>query len=272
MRRICSVLKLPRSTYHRKPRPRTHACPDHRLAPLVEAIFHANRRCYGYRRIVCELQRRGMSCGQQRIRRLMRGQGLLALQRKRFTPRTSDGKAARPCLNLLAKSPPPDAPNQAWAGDITFIPSGRGWIYLAVVIDLWSRRVIGWSLSRSLNREVVVDALRQALQSRPGASSTIFHSDRGSQYSCGTFRAMLREAGLRQSMSRLANPYDNARTESFMGTLKTEMSGDGPFEDIEDARARLFDYIDVFYNRRRLHSSIGYLSPNEFEARFHQQT
>lgn len=202
----------------------------------------------------------------------MRRNGFKALQRKRFTPRTSDGKATRPCLNLLAKSPPPEAPNQAWAGDITFIPSRRGWLYLAIVIDLWSRRIIGWSLSRSLNREVVVDALRQALQSRPVTGSTIFHSDRGSQYSCRTFRTMLREAGLRQSMSRLANPYDNARTESFMGTLKTEMSGNGPFEDIKDARTKLFDYIDVFYNRQRLHSSIGYKSPNQLEAEFHKQS
>lgn len=264
------MLGLPRSTYHRAARPRAHPCPDHRLAPLIETIFHANRRCYGYRRIARELERRGIPCGQQRIRGLMRRQGLHAIQRKRFTPRTSDGKASGPCPNLLAQSPPPDAPNRIWAGDITFIRSSGGWLYLAVVIDLCSRRIIGWSLSKSMHSGLVIDALRQALQSRKRSSVTIFHSDRGSQYSSEGFRRMLAEAGLRQSMSRLANPYDNAWTESFMGTLKTEMAGESPLTDLHDGRRKLFDYIDAFYNSRRLHSSIGYLSPNQFEAKFHQ--
>lgn len=266
MRRICTVLGLPRSTYHLA----SHPHKDDRLMPLIEEIFHANRRCYGYRRIACELRRRGITCGAARIRRLMRRQGLQAIQRKRFTPRTSDGKASRPCPNLLGKATFPTAPNQVWTGDITYMPSSKGWLYLAVVIDLCSRRIIGWSLSNSMQGGLVADALRQAIQSRGKAASTIFHSDRGSQYSSGAFRQMLDGAGLRQSMSRLANPYDNAWTESFMGTLKTEMSDEGPFKDITDARTKLFDYIDVFYNRRRTHSSLGYLSPFQFEAKFNQ--
>lgn len=264
------MLGLPRSTYHRAARPRANPCPDHRLGPLIQTIFHANRRCYGYRRIARELEQRGIPCGQQRIRGLMRRQGLHALQRKRFTPRTSDGKASRPCPNLLAQSPPPDAPNQIWTGDITFIRGSGGWLYLAVVIDLCSRRIIGWSIAETMHTGLVIDALRQALQSRKRSSATIFHSDRGSQYASEGFRRLLIESGMRQSMSRLANPYDNAWTESFMGTLKTEMSGEAPFSDLHDARRKLFDYIDAFYNSRRLHSSIGYLSPNRFEAKLEQ--
>ncbi|WAC21895.1 IS3 family transposase [Luteolibacter sp. SL250] len=271
LRRICSVLGLPRSTYHHKPRPPAQPWPDQELAALISTIFHANRRCYGYRRIACELANRGVSCGWQRARRMMRRQGLHAIQRRRFTPKTSDGKASHPCANLLAKLPPPQAPDQVWAGDITLIPSREGWLYLAVVIDLWSRRIIGWSLSRSIDRALVTDALRQALQSRRKIVSTIFHSDRGSQYSSTAFRAMLAGSGLRQSMSRLANPYDNARTESFMGTLKAEMAEEETFRNLDEARQKIFSYIDAFYNPRRLHSSIGYLSPNQFEARFQRQ-
>lgn len=266
------MLGLPRSTYHRTARPRAHACPDHRLGPLINTIFHANRRCYGYRRIARELEDRGIPCGQQRIRSLMRRQGLHALQRKRFRPRTSDGNASRPCPNLLSQSPPPDAPNQVWTGDITFIRRAGGWLYLAVVIDLYSRRIIGWNLAETMHSGLVIDTLRQAIQSRPRSSATIFHSDRGSQYSSEGFRRLLAEAGLRQSMSRRANPYDNAWTESFMGTLKTEMGGEEPFSDLHDARRSLFDYIDAFYNSRRRHSSIGYLSPNQFESKFHQSS
>jgi transposase InsO family protein len=198
----------------------------------------------------------------------MAERGLHALQPKNFLPKTSDGRADKPSPNLLAGRPLPEAPNRAWAGDITFIPTSTGWLYLAVVIDLGSRRIVGWSLADHMRSELVVDALRQALVVRP-ANEAIFHSDRGSQYGSAAFRKVLATAGLRQSMSARANPYDNAWTESFIGTLKHEMLQNGCFENASDARTELFEYIEGYYNTHRKHSSIGYLTPSQFETKFH---
>ena len=187
------------------------------------------------------------------------------MQPKNYMPKTSDGRADKPCANLLAGEPAPRKPGQAWAGDITFIPTSSGWLYLAVVIDLCSRRVVGWSLADHLRSDLVLDALHQALQTRP-TDRTIFHSDRGSQYGSTPFRQALAKAGLRQSMSARANPYENAWTESFIGTLKLEMLHDGCFENASDARAEIFDYIEGYYNTHRKHSAIGYKTPTQFEA------
>lgn len=164
--------------------------------------------------------------------------------------------------------PAPGSPDQAWAGDITFIPTASRWLYLAVVIDLGSRRILGWSLAEHMRSALVVHALRQALQTRPKAKvkGIIFHSDRGSQYGSSSFRSALSQAGLRQSMSARANPYDNACTESFMGTLKREMLQGGSFLDAEDAKLELFEYIESYYHHQRIHSAPGYLTPNQFEA------
>lgn len=270
VRRICTVLGLPRSSYHHaaavsEPRRR-----DLQLAIRIREIFRDNRGCYGYRRIARELSNRGQPCGCRTVRRLMRQEGLKAVQPRNFIPRTSDGKASRPSPNLLAGAAPPAAPDEVWAGDITFIPCATGWLYLAVVIDLCSRRIIGWSLAGRMQGSLVTAALQQAVQSRK-ASGTIFHSDRGSQYSGAAFRQLLGENGLRQSMSGRANPYDNATTESFIGTLKAELIRGGSFASIQDARDELFEYIDAFYNSRRLHSSLDYRSPMQFEAGFHTQ-
>ena len=162
----------------------------------------------------------------------------------------------------------PEAPNRAWAGDITLIPTATGWLYLAVVIDLCSRRIVGWSLDDHLRSDLVVAALRQALGSRP-TKHTIFHSDRGSRYGSTTFRQALAGAGMRQSMSARANPYDNAWSESFIGTLKGEMLQGGCFENVTDARLELFDYIEGYYNTHRKHSALGHLTPSQFETRIH---
>jgi transposase InsO family protein len=203
----------------------------------------------------------------------MSQRSLRALQPKNFTPKTSDGRADRPSPNLLCGKPLPEVPNRAWAGDITFIPTATGWLYLAVVIDLCSRRIVGWSLADHMRSDLVVDALRQALQTRSTQCSIkrltdrpIFHSDRGSQYGSATFRNVLAKAGLLQSMSSRANPYDNAWTESFIGTLKHEMLHGGCFENADDARIEIFEYIEGYYNTHRKHSSLGYLSPNQFET------
>jgi len=265
---VCKVLAEARSSFYHASTPTATHVADASLGALIETIFRRHRRRYGYRRVGAELSDRGVTCAPARVRRLMAQRALHALQPKNFLPKTSDGRADKPSANLLCGQPLPDAPDQAWAGDITFIPTSTGWLYLAVVIDLCSRRIVGWSLADHLRSDLVLDALRQALQTRP-THDTIFHSDRGSQYGSTPFRKALVKAGLRQSMSARANPYDNAWTESFIGTLKHEMLQGGCFENASDARIEIFEYIEGYYNTHRKHSSIGYKTPSQFEAKIH---
>ena len=266
IRAICAVLEVPRSSYYHAAKPTPTQRSDEELGAVIETIFREHRRRYGYRRISAELASMGLTCAPERVRRLMRERGLKALQPRSIVPKTSDGRADRPSLNLLLDQPLPDTPNTVWAGDITYIPTGKGWLYLAVVIDLCSRRIVGWSLAGHLKASLVGDALRQALGSRSVSRGLIFHSDRGSQYGSREYRQLLEQAGIRQSMSARANPYHNAWTESFMATLKTEMLQDGCFIDTPDARIELFAYIESYYNTHRRHSSLAYKTPAEFEA------
>jgi putative transposase len=268
IRKVCAVLELARSSFYHASTPTATQLADADIGELIEAVFRRHRRRYGYRRLAQVLSDRGVVCAPARIRRLMAQRALHALQPKNFLPKTSDGRADKPSPNLLVGQPFPEAPDCAWAGDITFIPTSTGWLYLAVVIDLCSRRILGWSLADHMRSELVLDALGQALQTR-SVASTIFHSDRGSQYGSAPFRKALSEAGLLQSMSARANPYENAWTESFIGTLKHEMLQGGSFQNAGDARLEIFDYIDGYYNTHRKHSSIGYKSPVQFEAQIH---
>ena len=268
IRKVCAVLGEARSSFYHASTPTATQVADAGLGDLIEAVFRRHRRRYGYRRLAEDLSDRGVTCAPARIRRLMTQRALHAIQPKKFVPKTSDGRADKPSPNLLSGNPLPDAPDRAWAGDITFIPSSTGWLYLAVVIDLCSRRIVGWSLADHMRSDLVLDALRQALQTRT-TKLTIFHSDRGSQYGSTPFRRALAQAGLRQSMSARANPYDNAWTESFIGTLKLEMLQDGCFENASDARTEIFEYIEGYYNTHRKHSAIGYQTPAQFEAQLH---
>lgn len=266
VRRICATLDVPRSSYYHAARPTPMQSSDEEIGLEIEAIFKRHRRRYGYRRIGHQLADQGITCAPSRVRRIMLERGLKAIQPKTYLPKTSDGRADKPSPNLLLGQPLPEKPNQVWAGDITFIPTARGWIYLAVVIDLCSRKIVGWSLADHMRAELVAGALKQALGSRNTAPDLIFHSDRGSQYGSGAYRRLLDQAGMRQSMSARANPYHNAWTESFMGTLKSEMLQDGCFLNDTDARTEIFDFIESYYNNHRKHSSLGYQSPAQFEA------
>ena len=268
IRQICASLEVPRSSFYHAASPTATQCGDRKIGDRIEVIFKRHRRRYGYRRIGEELSDAGVVCAPDRIRRIMRARGLRAIQPKTCVPKTSDGRADKPSPNRLLDQPLPQKPDQVWAGDITFIPTSAGWLYLAVVIDLCSRKIVGWSLGDNLRAELVVEALQQALGSRRALPGLIFHSDRGSQYGSGTYRDLLREAGIRQSMSARANPYHNAWTESFMGTLKTEMLQDGSFIGHTDARNEIFAFIDSYYNTHRKHSSLGYKTPASFEAHF----
>lgn len=266
IRPICDALEVPRSSYYHAAKPTPTQRSDHQLGDMIQAIFKRHRRRYGYRRIWEELADQDIVCAADRVRRIMRERGLRAIQPKTYVPRTSDGRADKPSPNLLFGQPLPAEPDQVWAGDITFIPTSAGWLYLAVIIDLYSRKIVGWSLDDNLRTPLVIDALKQALGSRSTTRKPIFHSDRGSQYGSGAYREVLSKAGMRQSMSARANPYHNAWTESFMGTLKAEMLQDGCFINAQDARTEIFAYIDSYYNTQRKHSALGYQTPAQFEA------
>jgi len=271
IRPICKVLGVPRSSFYHAATPTATATSDSIIGDRIEQIFREHFRRYGYRRIYAELFDEGLVCGPARVRRLMVERGLRALQAKNYVPRTSDGKADKPSPNRLLNAAMPTAPDTVWAGDITFIPTTEGWLYLAVVIDLCSRRIVGWSTADNLRAELVAEAFQQAVKSRRPKPGLIFHSDRGSQYGSKLFRSQLEKAGALQSMSAKANPYDNAWTESFIGKLKGEMLQGGCFIDAKDAQTELFAFIESYYNTRRRHSSLGYKSPFQFEALFHSQ-
>ena len=271
IRMVCLVLEYPVSSYYAAAKPTLTQLEDEFLGDQIETIFQQHRRRYGYRRILDNLQDLEITYAPTRVRRLMKERGLHAIAPKNFIPKTSDGRADKPSPNLLSDQPMPDAPNQIWAGDITFIPTSRGWRYLAVIIDLYSRKTIGWSLADHMRADLVCEAFEQAVGSRRNIEGVIFHSDRGSQYGSRKFCDLLTANKARQSMSRRANPYDNAWTESFIGTLKNEMLQDGIFIDESDARTELFSYIDRSYNTHRKHSSLGYLSPSQFESKSQYQ-
>lgn len=270
IRKICEVLQVPRSSYHAAASPTPTQLDDEKLSEQISAIFLNHRRRYGYRRIHDDLREAGVICSAARVRRLMKEKGLCALQPKNFVPKTSDGKANKPSPNLLLQEGLPSTINQAWAGDITYIPTSKGWRYLAIVIDLHSRKIIGWSFADHMRAELVCEAFQQALGARLDYSGVIFHSDRGSQYGSRHFRKLLSAAGARQSMSARANPYDNAWTESCIGTLKREMLQGGEFIDDSDAKTEIFSYIEGYYNTRRKHSSLGYLTPSKYELKNYQ--
>ena len=269
IRPICQVLGVPRSSYYHASRPTPCQSADIALGELIEGIFKRHRRRYGYRRIHSDLSDRGIICAAARVRRIMEERGLRTIQPKTYVPKTSDGRADKPSPNLLLEKPLPEQPDKVWAGDITYIPTADGWRYLAVIIDLCSRRIVGWALADHMRTELVTDALKQALGSRTIAPGLIFHSDRGSQYGSRAHRQMLEAVEILQSMSARANPYHNAWTESFMGTLKNEMLQGGSFANDADARIEIFDFIESYYNHHRKHSALGYRTPAQFEAKNH---
>ena len=266
IRRICAVLAAPRSTFYHAASPTVSQLSDQQMGGHIERIFRAHRRRYGYRRIVEQLADEGHICAPARVRRIMAKSRLRAIAPKHYVPKTSDGRADCPSSNLLLDQPLPAQVNQVFAGDITFIPTAAGWLYLAVIIDLCSRKIVGWALADHMRSTLVIDALQQALGSRSKTQNAIFHSDRGSQYGSVAFRALLKQSGIRQSMSARANPYHNAWSESVIGTIKTEMLQGGCFIDKTDAQIELFAYIESYYNTHRKHSSLGYVSPAQFES------
>ncbi len=241
---------------------------DQQLLLKIQTAFQASRRTYGSPRITAALRRNGERCGKNRVARLMRQNGLKARQKRRFVPRTTQSNHDQPIApNWLAKVPAPVQLDQVWVVDITYIATGEGWIDLAVILDACSRKVVGWAMSLSLETSLVTEALNRAQKERRPAPGLLHHSDRGVQYASSAYRALLANLKITPSMSRPANPYDNAIAESFMATFKTECFEQTP-QTRHQAKLIVFDYLETFYNPKRLHSALGYKSPVEFENQF----
>jgi transposase InsO family protein len=248
--------------------PSARACSDAVLRGEIVDIHEDSRRTYGRPRIHAELADRGVRVGAKRVARLMQSAKIQGVRRRRFV-RTTNSQHDQPIApNILERTFDPSAIgdiNRVWAGDITYVPTREGWLYLAVVLDLGSRRVVGWSMSDSMRDELVIAALDAATKARKPSKPLLFHSDRGSQYASRAYRALTRRRGIIQSMSRKGDCWDNAAVESFFGTLKAELR-DPIWDTRSAARTAIFDYIETWYNRRRRHSTLGYVSPMQYES------
>jgi transposase InsO family protein len=269
---LCDTLEVSRAGYYawRSESQSTQEQRDRELMPLVCDIFWKHKRRYGARRIAVELGAQGQPCGVDRVAKLLKIQGLRAIQPQSYKPKTTDSRHTLGFSpNLLMRAPPPTTLNRVWVADITYIPlRGGSFAYLALVLDLCSRRVVGWSLADHMTETLVLDALQHAISARQPPPQLIHHSDRGGQYAGHDFRAVLRRAAMRQSMSRAANCYDNAFMESCFGTIKTELDMT-EYENIRQARSEIASYL-AYYNTERRHSALDYLRPAAFEAQLLQ--
>jgi putative transposase len=265
----CRVLRVSRAGYYRwlnnpigKRETRRRE-----LTAKVRLVHEASRRIYGSPKIRAELLRQGVKLNRKTVARIMRESSITSKVTRKFKVRTTDSNHDHPVAeNVLDRKFTAEKPDAAWLCDITYIPTGEGWLYLAGVLDLCSRRIVGWSMAEHMRVELVQDAFTMATTQRTPSPGLIHHSDRGVQYCCGEYRDQLEAWGMVASMSRVGDCYDNAPTESFWATLKKELMSDRTFATRQEARAAIFEYIEVFYNRQRIHGSIGYVSPEQFEA------
>lgn len=266
---LCRVLQVSRQGYYawRVRAPSYRAQQDGQLETLIRCIHASSRRTYGAPRVHDELRDHGIRVAKKRVARLMRRAQLVGRRRRRFVRTTDSRHNFRAAPNLLQRDFRPQAANRVWAADITYIPTRAGWLFLAVIIDLHSRRVIGWAIQNFLDRRLSLHALQMALRSRRPAAGLVHHSDRGAQYACDDYRSALIEAGAVSSMSRKGDCWDNAVVESFFSTLKTELIHEQDFVTQEQGRAAVAEYIDGFYNCRRKHSTLGFVAPIEYEMK-----
>lgn len=268
---LCQLLKVSRSGFYawaRRP-PSPAAQRRDTLVEQIRVVHGGSHATYGSPRVYRALKAQGVACCENTVARLMRAQGVRSRAIRRFVVKTTDSRhehAVAP--NLLNRDFYPDRPDAVWTADITYVPTTEGWLYLAVVLDLFSRRVVGWATADHLRCELACDALRMALEHRRPKGELLHHSDRGVQYASKAYQELLTQAGIEPSMSRTGNCWDNAVTESFFSTTKREWIHHVSYATREEVRRSLFEYIEVFYNRQRLHSTLGYRSPAEYEIRF----
>lgn len=270
---LCRVLEVSRSGFYdwEAHQPCEREVSDALLADEIEAIFVCSARTYGAPRVHAWLARQGYRVGRKRVARIMRDKGFVGEIGRRKVRTTIADKAATPSLDLLGRDFNPTAPDQAWAGDITYIATGEGWLFLATVIDLFSRRVIGWALARHMRAELACDALRMAIATRGGTvNGVIFHSDRGSQYTADDYRKLCSDNGVRQSMGATGICWDNAAAEAFFASLKKELVHRYRWLHRADARQAIVRWIEGWYNTRRLHSTLKYRTPLEAEDNWYR--
>ena len=273
VRRMCKVLQVSPSGYYvwRERPPSKREMANRKLTEKIRDAFEESGETYGSPRIYQVMRNHGLMCSKNRVARLMAGAGLQAKQARRFRSTTKRNKAHRAAPNLLNRDFGAERPNQKWLADITYIPTLEGWLYVAAVLDLFSRKIIGWAMSDRMTTDLTLAALRMAIRQRRPGADLIHHSDQGSQYTDSRYQAVLTDHKVQASMNGVATWYDNAPMESFFGTLKSEHVYHCIYQTRDEARPDLFYYIEGFYNRRRLHSSLGYLSPEAHEQLYHKQ-
>ena len=271
VRRKCHLAEMPRSTFYAsQDRPESRRERRNRyLLVLIGEVFARSERVYGSRRVHAELRKHNICCGLNRVARLMKLHGLAGVQHRGFRVTTNSKHDYPIAPNRLGRDFRVTRPDRIYVADISYIPTEEGWLYLATEMDLFSHRIVGWSLSGRLTRELALSALGMAVGLRRPGPGLIHHSDQGVQYACGDFQRLLARHRMLPSMSRRGNPYDNAVAESFFRTLKVELIYRRRFRTRAEAKAAIVEYIELFYNRRRLHSSLGYLSPVEYEEKAH---
>ncbi|MBD0299552.1 MAG: IS3 family transposase [Nitrososphaera sp.] len=255
----------------KRKKPSAHHEKQNQMEALIIQSFQEHRRRYGVRRLVAELKAEGRQIGKHRVQGVLRHNGLKAIQPRSFVPRTTQSRHPYPISpNLLLEYGTVTKPNEVWVGDITFIPlTGGGFLYLAVWMDLYSRRIVGWHLEVHMQEALVVEALKTAFKTRAIGKGMIVHSDQGGQYAGGTFRKLLDKNGVRQSMSRADNVYDNAFMEALFSRFKAELLEGGAFQSKEDAQTEIFEYIEMYYNPKRRHSALNYQSPVNYENHYY---
>jgi transposase InsO family protein len=267
----CDVLEVSRSGFYdwQVRLPSARAARREELAAKIQSIHLDNRQAYGSPRIFQALKAQGETVSENTVAKIMREEEIRAKSKKKFVPRTTDSCHEQPVAkNILDRRFQAELPNQKWAADITYIPTDEGWLYLAGVIDLCSRMIVGWSMADHMRSDLVEDALEMAIARRRPDEGLLHHSDRGVQYACEDYQYLLESNGIAASMSGKGDCWDNATMESFWSTLKAELVNHERYATREEARQSIFEYIEVFYNRKRLHSSLNYMSPEAFEASF----
>ena len=266
---LCRVLAVSRAGYYawRKRPPSQRTMANQKLQQALWTVYDRSRQTYGYRRVHAAVQSQ-IPCNHKRVARLLRGAGWQAKRSRRYRVTTQANPAHPVAPNRLAQVFVATQPDQIWLSDITYIRTGQGWLYLAAILDLYTRRIVGWAMGKRLQADLTLKALQMALRQRRPNEGLIHHSDRGSQYTSKEYQALLSRHKLLPSMSRAGNAYDNAPMESFFATLKTELVHHCRFETRQQAQAALFDFMEVFYNRQRLHSTLGYRTPADFESFF----
>ena len=270
--KMCRVLSVSPAGYYswfQRPVP-CRKLENERLLFEIRMVYENSRKTYGSPRVAAGLKQKGFTCSRNRVAKLMKENGIKAVGKRKYKV-TTDSKHKLPVApNLLEEKTEVTGPDQVWVSDITYIPTAQGWLYLASVMDLYSRRVVGWAMADHMRKELVMDALFQAINRRLPAVGLIHHSDRGSQYASRDHRKLLENHGMLCSMSGKGNCYDNAYAESFFGSLKSELIYRLKFRTRREAKSAIFDYIEVFYNRQRIHTSLGFRSPADFENLYHQ--